>query len=284
MDSYIKTKIVGVTYKNEDGSRRQEIIADLMPSESLKLVDMGTPEHPEAIGVFDLADQQCGFLSKSLALDFRSHNLPFESFSVKVLDITGGDGRSYGCNIEITTDNSYVCQVTVLKNGQISIKTPLINQNSDLNLTDCEELYLFEESPSSLIQVRTLTDIPCGHLPEFACEQIRKRSSTLEEYTVHVIETRSKPEAYCKVHIEPGLNPFVRKQAADQAEAKRLADERFAQEIKQKAEERLAAKKASQVSQPDQVASIPIAKKQFSGCLSVIITATAAIFTFIILL
>lgn len=237
MDSYIKTKIVGVTYKNEDGTRRQEIISELLPSESLKLVDMATPEYPEAIGVFDLADQQCGFLNKSLATALREQHPNFQDFSVQVLDITGGDGRSYGCNIEITTDDSYVCQVTVHTNKRISIKTPLVSLDSDsdetiaqqdkvlLNLSSDEELYLFAENDSAQIQVRTLSDECCGYLPAFACEQIRKCDYSLEEYTVHIIETRSNPAPYGRVIVAPGLNPFARKQATDPVETQIPTDE-----------------------------------------------------------
>lgn len=105
MNDLIKTKIVGVTYCNEDGTLRQDIISELTPNEPLHLVDMSTDEHPEAIGVFDLADQQCGFLSKALTADIRESGKDFTLFDVYVIEVTGGDGFNYGCNIEISVND-----------------------------------------------------------------------------------------------------------------------------------------------------------------------------------
>lgn len=133
MDNCIRTKIVGVTYRNEDGSRRQDIISELSTGESLKLVDMATDEFPEAIGVFDLADQQCGFLQKSLAIDLRNSGKSIEDVSVDVLEVTGGNGRSYGCNIRLIIDTDYLCNIVIGDHGSMKIDAPLVDQHVALN-------------------------------------------------------------------------------------------------------------------------------------------------------
>lgn len=96
----IRTKIVGVTFSNADGTNRQAIIQRLRNGESLYLRDMSDARFPEAIGIFDRFGQQCGSIKKELALELRGFG-DFESFPVRVLQVTGGDGYSFGCNIEI---------------------------------------------------------------------------------------------------------------------------------------------------------------------------------------
>ena len=96
----IRTKVVGVTYANADGTNRQEIIQHLRTGEGLYLRDMSDARFPEAIGVFNRNGQQCGSIKKELANELRSIG-DFESFPVRVLQVTGGDGYSFGCNIEI---------------------------------------------------------------------------------------------------------------------------------------------------------------------------------------
>lgn len=96
----IRTKIVGVTFKNSNGTDRQEIISQLRSGERLYLRDMSDARFPEAIGVFNRFGDQCGSIKKELAIELRGFG-DFESFPVHVLQVTGGDERSIGCNIEI---------------------------------------------------------------------------------------------------------------------------------------------------------------------------------------
>lgn len=96
----IRTKIVGVTFKNSNGTDRQEIISQLRAGERLYLRDMSDARFPEAIGVFNRFGDQCGSIKKELAIELRGFG-DFESFPVHVLQVTGGDERSIGCNIEI---------------------------------------------------------------------------------------------------------------------------------------------------------------------------------------
>lgn len=265
MDNCIRTKIVGVTYRNEDGSRRQDIISELSTGESLKLVDMATDEFPEAIGVFDLADQQCGFLQKSLAIDLRNSGKSIEDVSVDVLEVTGGNGRSYGCNIRLIIDTDYLCNIVIGDHGSMKIDAPLVDQHDSTEpgvpsfahtistLSPGVELYLTKKDDSDCILVLTLDDQCCGYLPPFACENIKKRSQTLDEYIVRVTKVRTTPEPYCKVHIEPGLSAPARKRAIVADKAKKETEKQELDEIKRRAAERLKAKKEAEMQKQDDI-------------------------------
>ncbi len=97
----IRTKIVGVTFQNDDGSNRQDILSYLRPGDTLTLCDMSSARFPEAIGVFDAYGQQCGNISKQLALDLRARYAGWEQYPVTVLQVTGGGAENLGCNIQI---------------------------------------------------------------------------------------------------------------------------------------------------------------------------------------
>lgn len=316
MDNCIRTKIVGVTYRNEDGSRRQDIISELMPSESLKLVDMATDEFPEAIGVFDLADQQCGFLPKSLAIDLRNSGKNIEDISVDVLEVTGGNGRTYGCNIRLIIDNDYSCNIVIGDRGSIKIDTPLVDKHNSTEskvpsfeqtiskLSTDDELYLAKNDDSILVM--TPDDQRCGYLPPFACENIKKHSQTLDEYIVRVTKVRTTPEPYCKVHIEPGLSAPARKRAEVADKAKKETEKQELDEIKKRAAERLKAKKEAEMQKQDDIVMgeqeiqkakndeqvIPpskpshtdVHKSKSIGCLSSILIVLAAILVIIAVL
>lgn len=96
----IRTKIVGVSFKNDDGTDRQDLIECLDIGERLYLRDMSDARFPEAIGIFNRFDEQCGNIKKELAIELREMG-DFESFPVRVLQVTGGGEHSLGCNIEI---------------------------------------------------------------------------------------------------------------------------------------------------------------------------------------
>lgn len=97
----IKTKVVGVTFANEDGMDRQAIIARLRTGDALKLEDVSSAQFPEAIGVFDVYGQQCGNVSAELAQNLRARYDGWEDYPVTVLQVTGGGAQSLGCNIQI---------------------------------------------------------------------------------------------------------------------------------------------------------------------------------------
>ena len=105
MPDLIKTKVVGVTKRNEDGQSRQELIELLDPGDELYLEREPDNEYDEnAIAVFNESWEQIGYLSRKVAEELAP--LMDEGYETKciVTAITGGsdDKPSFGCNIEIT--------------------------------------------------------------------------------------------------------------------------------------------------------------------------------------
>lgn len=99
--SFIHTKVVGVTFNNDDGTSRQDIIAMLGENEELKLEPYKYEGEP-AIGVYETRrHMQVGNLKKELAKTLYStltNNLI--QFTL-VREITGGENEMLGCNILI---------------------------------------------------------------------------------------------------------------------------------------------------------------------------------------
>lgn len=95
----IRTKVVGVTYRNSDGSSRQENIACCSPGDPLEL-DYFSYRGSPAFSVSDGSGNQLGNLSAEIA--HAIFDLPPDLITyASVKQITGGDSSNYGCNIEI---------------------------------------------------------------------------------------------------------------------------------------------------------------------------------------
>ena len=111
----IRTKIVGVTHRNSDGSSRQKILKRMQEEyyEGDLLYLEAEPENPydeNAIKVMNAEDEQIGYLNRDLAKDLTKRMDNGEEFSVELLEITGGyDGFALGCNIEIEALKNEKC-------------------------------------------------------------------------------------------------------------------------------------------------------------------------------
>lgn len=94
------TKVVGVTFSNDDGSSRQEIIKNSKAGEDIIFKPVPTADYPDAIGVFNKRGQQLGHLNAELAAEMKNKytNNPM---SVTINNITGGGDKNYGCNLHI---------------------------------------------------------------------------------------------------------------------------------------------------------------------------------------
>lgn len=95
----IRTKVVGVTHRNSDGSSRQENIACCSPGDQLEL-DYFSYHGSPAFSVLDGSGNQIGNLSAEIARVIFDLPPDFITY-VSVKQITGGDSLNYGCNIEI---------------------------------------------------------------------------------------------------------------------------------------------------------------------------------------
>lgn len=96
------TRIVGVSYDNDDGSSRQEILSQCLRGEPLGLYWHTFEGKPACAVISDHG--QIGYLNAELADDL-NYNYADErySFVSHISDITGGeDGLYYGCIILIS--------------------------------------------------------------------------------------------------------------------------------------------------------------------------------------
>lgn len=94
----IHTKVVGVTFKNSDGSSRQEQLAyHCFYGDQLELRPF-TYRGAPAYAVYD-DGVQIGNISSELAQTI--HDLAPDAIQGEIAEVTGGDGRNYGCNIVV---------------------------------------------------------------------------------------------------------------------------------------------------------------------------------------
>ena len=108
--SEIYTKIVGVTFSNENGELRQEVIESLEEEfGSDKAFDLHfehQPEHPEdenAIAIFGPRNRQIGYIRRKLAAEIAPLLKRGFKMSGEATTITGTEliTHSYGINIKI---------------------------------------------------------------------------------------------------------------------------------------------------------------------------------------
>ena len=101
-DEY-KTKIVGVTFKNDDGTSRQDIIESCTEGESLSLEHYYYKDE-DAFKVTNVYGEVLGNLKKELTerLIEKYDAGAIEASDVEILNITGEDKGTLGVNIKIT--------------------------------------------------------------------------------------------------------------------------------------------------------------------------------------
>jgi len=100
----IKTKVVGVTFENSDGTKRQSILARCRKGEQLVLKRSPVSGYPHAIAVCKKSGKQLGYISDQLARDISNAISSGQKVTCKILNLTGGGlfGKKIrGCNIEI---------------------------------------------------------------------------------------------------------------------------------------------------------------------------------------
>lgn len=100
------SKIAGVTFDNPDGTSRQSLVKTLRIREKLNLTDCSSPEYPEAIGIFNCASEQLGFLPKEDAQYVRLLNKDIKSLTCLVRSVgRTHDYKPYG--VQIVVGESY---------------------------------------------------------------------------------------------------------------------------------------------------------------------------------
>lgn len=97
---HTETRVVGVSFKNEDGTSRQEILSESYEGESVSL-DYYEYNGEPAYAVIDFLGNQIGNLSRELAaVIYSKYNDCY--YDASILRITGGDDTKYlGCVISL---------------------------------------------------------------------------------------------------------------------------------------------------------------------------------------
>lgn len=106
LNEEINTKIVGVTFKNEDGASRQEIIELCSEGDSLSLEHYYFKDE-DAFKVVNCYGQALGNLKKELSAELaEKYDIGFiETADVEILNITGEDKGTLGVNICIKLED-----------------------------------------------------------------------------------------------------------------------------------------------------------------------------------
>lgn len=100
------TKIVGVTQKNDDGADRQKILKKCKKGELVTLIrDPKNAYDKNAIKICRESGGQLGWIDAGLAINL-SLAIDLERYSMKgeIANLTGGGGKTRGCNLKMTID------------------------------------------------------------------------------------------------------------------------------------------------------------------------------------
>ena len=102
MKKVIYTKIVGVTFDNEDGINRQEIIKTLTPKQELNVIaEPLNPFDSNCQRVETKDGKQVGNIKRELAIDMTKGRKNGWGYKAVITDLTGGDDKNLGVNIEL---------------------------------------------------------------------------------------------------------------------------------------------------------------------------------------
>lgn len=93
----IRTKLVGVTYDNEDGENRQDILSSMTGDEEVEVEKYIFNGEPAAY--VKCGNKVLGNLAAELAKDL-AEKYPDARYTAEILEISGGV-QTFGCNIEL---------------------------------------------------------------------------------------------------------------------------------------------------------------------------------------
>ncbi len=105
MPKAFHTKVVGVTFNNDDGTSRQKILRKCRVGESVRLIRWPMKKHPNAVKVMRETGEQLGYLSSEVAESLVPDMDKGAKLEAKISFLTGGGlllKRTRGCNIRIT--------------------------------------------------------------------------------------------------------------------------------------------------------------------------------------
>ena len=94
----IRTKLVGVTYDNEDGENRQDILSSMTGNEEIEVEKYIFNGEPAAY--VKCGNKVLGNLAAELAKDLAG-KYQDARYTAEILEISGGGVHTFGCNIEL---------------------------------------------------------------------------------------------------------------------------------------------------------------------------------------
>ena len=94
----IRTKVKGVTFDNEDGTNRQDILGRVFEHDRLEIEKYTYKGAPAAY--VKCNGEIIGNLSAELA-ESLAERYPDAEYEARITELTGGGERTIGCNIEI---------------------------------------------------------------------------------------------------------------------------------------------------------------------------------------
>lgn len=102
----IETRVAGVTFENDNGTSRQEILQRCTPGETIVLEHWPMPEDEYAVKVLRENGEQLGYIPREDAEDVADWLNSANSVTAKIKKITGDikDKPTIGCIIEIRVD------------------------------------------------------------------------------------------------------------------------------------------------------------------------------------
>jgi hypothetical protein len=103
----IHTRLYGVTFRNADGTKRQELIPHCRAGDPLSLIrEPGNPYDRCAIAVRTQAGQQLGYIGYHESRELAAEIDAGRKVTCEIVRVTGGGGwlffrRRYGVNVRI---------------------------------------------------------------------------------------------------------------------------------------------------------------------------------------
>ena len=94
----IRTKLVGVTFDNEDGENRQDILRSMTGNENITVEKYTFNGEPAAYVKW--GNKILGNLAADLAKSLE-RKYPGARYNAEILEISGGGVQTFGCNIEL---------------------------------------------------------------------------------------------------------------------------------------------------------------------------------------
>lgn len=126
----IRTKVVGVTFNNEDGENRQDILSKMSGSEDITVEKYTYNGEPAAYVKW--GDKVIGNLSAELAGDL-ARKYPKARYTAEILEISGGV-QTFGCNIELDVIEDATPSVSQ-HTGETTVYVDRSNKNTIVSLT-----------------------------------------------------------------------------------------------------------------------------------------------------